>query len=293
MRIVLFGASGRVGEELRGPLACAGELSTPSRAQLDLGDVLALRDFVAGVRPDVMVNASAVSDLDASEREPEMARRVNAEAVAMMGESARALGAALVHLSTDYVFDGRGERAYREDDPPNPLGVYAESKLAGERALAELGAPAIVLRTAWVFTMRRRCFVSQLVERARRERVIEVWPQTASPTFARDLAALVALLVRGLGARAGERAAEVAGVYHAGGSGAASRAEIARAIIELDPRRAEHVVEEVIELEAPPAGAAARPRYTALDCGKLERTFGLRLPPWRDGLARALEPRVV
>jgi dTDP-4-dehydrorhamnose reductase len=289
VRILLLGSNGRVGEELRGPLACAGELSAPRRPELDLGDPLALRSFLARTQAHVVVNAAAVSDLDRSERDPEEAQRINAEAVAMLGESCRALGAALVHLSTDYVFDGRGDRPYREDDAPNPLSTYARSKLAGEQALQELGAPAIVLRTAWVFSLRRRCFASQLVERARREPVIEVWPQTASPTFARDLAVLVALLVRGLGPDPGGKAGEVAGVYHAAGDGAASRAEIARALLERVPDATATSVVEV----PPPAAGVERPRYTALDCSKLERTFGLRLPPWRDGLARALEPRVV
>src|SRR5579862_6106993 len=147
MEIVLIGGAGQVGVELAGSLGCFANLTIFDHRGLDLGDFDGLRRALRAARPSVVVNAAAFTDVDAAERDEASATRVNGDAVAVLGDECRQLGAALVHFSTDFVFDGKSTRAYREDDVPAPLGAYGRSKLAGEAALLLAEAPAIVLRT--------------------------------------------------------------------------------------------------------------------------------------------------
>ncbi|HEX4445831.1 MAG TPA: sugar nucleotide-binding protein, partial [Polyangiaceae bacterium] len=216
--------------------------------------------------------------------------RINADAVAVLGEECRRLRAGLIHYSTDFVFDGRGARPYREDDATAPLGAYGRSKLAGEQALAKSEAPAVVLRTAWVYSPGRRSFVASILRLAReRETLRIVADQSGSPTFAGDLAFATALLVHSVRSDPFGAIDEARGVYHLAGAGVATRFELAQAVIADDPRAQEHrvrLVEPVSSAEYPLP--APRPSYAPLDCDKMKRRFGIALPPWRETLARAL-----
>jgi dTDP-4-dehydrorhamnose reductase len=207
-----------------------------------------------------------------------------------MGEECRRLRAGLVHYSTDFVFDGKATRPYREDDPTAPLGAYGRSKLAGEHALAQAGAPALVLRTAWVYTTWRKSFVSAILRLAReRETLRIVVDQVGNPTYAGDLAVATALMLYGIRAHPFEAIDAARDVYHVAGGGQATRYELAQAIIELDPRKQEHKVRAVEPIAASDYPLpAARPAYAPLDCAKLRAGFGIALPAWRDALARAL-----
>ena len=289
MRILLLGADGQVGHELRGPLSTFADVTAAGRGT-DLGDLDALQRTLGDAAPQVIVNAAAYTDVDGAEREPGRAYRVNAEAVAVLGEWARAHGAGLVHLSTDFVFDGTLERAYREDDATGPVNVYGRSKLEGERALSALDAPALVVRTAWVWSLRRKSFVSAMLRLAReRPGLAVVADQVGNPTFCRDLAVALALVLHRMGERAPEALREARGVYHLAGTGACTRYDLAAAAIALDPKRAEHVVETIAPIathEYPLP--AARPLRTELDCSRFHARFGVALPPWREALARAL-----
>jgi dTDP-4-dehydrorhamnose reductase len=290
MEIVLLGSAGQVGVALRGALGSFANVSAFDRTTLDLADPAAIVRVLRATRPAVVVNAAAFTDVDRAEREEALATRINGDAVAVLGDECRALKAGLVHYSTDFVFDGASSRPYREDDPTAPLGAYGRSKLAGERALAERGAPAIVLRTAWVYSPGRRSFVASILRLAReRESLRIVADQTGSPTFAGDLATATALLVHGLGRDPFAAIDEARGVYHMAGSGVATRFELAKAVIASDPKASEHrvrSVEPVATAEYPLP--AARPAFAPLDCEKLRRTFGIALPPWREALDRAL-----
>jgi dTDP-4-dehydrorhamnose reductase len=290
MRLLVLGGTGQVGHELLGRLSDLGQVHAPSHAALDLADAGALRRTVVDLSPCVVVNAAAITDVDRCESRPALALRINTAAVAVIGEACRSTGGALIHLSTDYVFDGELGRPYVEDDATAPVNFYGASKLAAERVLGALEAPAIVLRTSWVFSTRRPCFVTRVLERARRDRVLRAPSrQVGSPTFCRDLAVAIAAIARRLAPDPASAIAALGGIYHAAGAGSASRLDLARAVVDLYPRREELVVEEVADGVSPPApGAARRPGATPLDCAKLERVFGLRLPPWRDALARAL-----
>jgi dTDP-4-dehydrorhamnose reductase len=267
-----------------------------SRADKSL-DAEGVRPLVEEANPDVIVNASAYTDVDGAEKEPDLAYGVNARLVAALGEEATRRRAALVHFSTDFVFDGEKRTPYLETDNPAPLGEYGRSKLAGERALLEMDAAAVVFRTAWVYSLRRKSFVTTMLRLAReREELSVVTDQIGSPTFCRDLAQAVALILYGARSNVVEALGDARGVYHLAGDGSVSRYDFTRAILDLDPRPSEHRVKELRPIVAAAFPLPARrPRATPLDTGKAFAKWGVRLPPWRDALARALtsdrEPR--
>jgi dTDP-4-dehydrorhamnose reductase len=289
MRVLLLGARGQVGHELGGALASFADVAASSRAEMSL-DAEGVRPLVEDTKPDVIVNASAYTDVDGAEREPEAAYAVNARLVGALGEEAKRRRAALVHLSTDFVFDGEKGRPYVETDAPAPLGEYGRSKLAGERALTEMDAPAVIFRTAWVYSLRRKSFVTTMLRLAReREAISVVTDQIGSPTFCRDLAQGIALILHGCRANVVETLGAARGIYHLAGAGSVSRYDFTCAILQLDPRASEHRVKEVRRIEAAQFPLPARrPRATPLDTSKAWARWGVRLPPWRYALARAL-----
>jgi len=289
MRILLLGARGQVGHELAGTLAPFAQVVASSRAETNL-DAEGVRPLVEEAKPDVIVNASAYTDVDGAEKEPELAHAVNARLVGALGEETKRRRAALVHFSTDFVFDGEKPTPYVETDATAPLGEYGRSKLAGERALSEMDAAAVIFRTAWVYSLRRKSFVTTMLRLAReREELAVVTDQIGSPTFCRDLAQAVALILYGCRTNAVEAIAEARGIYHLAGSGSVSRYDFTRAILELDPRRSEHRVKQLRPIRAAEFPLPARrPRATPLDGAKAFAQWGIRLAPWRDALARAL-----
>lgn len=289
MRILLLGGRGQVGYELSGALASFAELAISSRADTTL-EADQVKALVERTSPDVIVNATAYTDVDGAEREPDVAHAVNARLVGALGEEAKRRKAALIHISTDFVFDGEKGSPYVESDSPLPLGEYGLSKLAGERLLTEMDAPAVVLRTAWVYSLRRKSYVTTMLRLAReREELAVVTDQIGSPTFCRDLAQAMALILYGVRADAAFALREARGIYHLAGTGSVSRYDFTRAILELDPRAAEHrikVLRPIVAADFPLP--ARRPRATPLDSSKAFARFGVRLPPWREALARAL-----
>jgi dTDP-4-dehydrorhamnose reductase len=217
--------------------------------------------------------------------------QINARAPALLAEEASALGVGLIHYSTDYVFDGTKGDEYCETDLPNPLGVYGASKLEGEQAIQQVGGNYLILRTSWVYSLRRDSFVTKVLGWARQQSVLRVvTDQIANPTWARMLAETTAqMLARGADDLAGWFA-ERRGLYHLAGSGRASRMEWAQSILRLDPMREEQLVEELqpaLTSEFPTP--ARRPLYSALNCDMFTRTFDLRLPLWEDALRMAME----
>jgi len=290
MKILLLGANGQLGHELSGSLACFAEVLPSSRGEVDGGDEAAVRALIDRARPEVIVNACAHTDVDGAERDPDAAHRINARLVSLLGEEAQRRAMGLVHFSTDFVFDGEKGAPYVETDAPRPLGEYGRSKLAGEMALAELDAPAIVFRTAWVYSLRRKSFVTTMLRLAReRETLDVVTDQIGSPTFCRDLAQAVAMILYGMRADVIAEIRASRGVYHLAGGGAVSRFDWTRAILELDPRKSEHRLLDLRPIRSSDFPLPARrPLATPLDGTKARAKWGIALPPWRDALARAL-----
>jgi dTDP-4-dehydrorhamnose reductase len=289
-RILLLGAGGRLGRELAGVLPALGAVTAPSSRELDLTRPDDVRAAVRRLRPDVLVNAAAYTDVDAAEADGDRAAALNARAPRVLAEEAAALGALLVHFSTDFVFDGAKAAAYVEDDPPAPLGVYGRTKLDGELGVRDAGCAHLILRTSWVYAADRDSFVTRVLRWARERRTLRiVADRTGNPTWCRALAEATAELLKAGSPEPAGFFGSRGGTYHLAGTGSATQWEWADAILRLDPRRSEQVLEELLPAASADFPApAARPPFSALDCSRIQREFGVRLAPWRDDLERAL-----
>jgi dTDP-4-dehydrorhamnose reductase len=291
MKIVLFGKNGQVGWELQRILPSLGQVVALDYDELDLADLKALATLLNELEPDLIINASAYTAVDKAEMERDLAMKINAQAPGIMAEAARRSGAMLVHYSTDYVFDGTKGSPYVETDPPNPLNVYGESKLAGEVAIQQAAEAYLILRTSWVYSLRLQSgFVNKVLAWARQIETLRiVEDQISCPTWARMLAEATALLV----ARAGEQPVEYfkahRGIYHLAGKGSASRYEWARTVLAHDPQREEQRVKHLDPaLSSDFPTPAARPACSALKCDLFEKTFNLNIPDWKESLLLAM-----
>ncbi len=287
MRILLLGKNGQLGWELERTLVPLGDVTAIDYEELDLQDFDRLCHIMRERRPELVVNASAYTNVDKAESEPEKAFAVNGTVPAILAEEAAKLGAGLIHYSTDYVFDGNKGGPYVEDDPPHPLNAYGKSKLEGEKSIQAIGGPYLILRTAWVYSLRGNTFVNKVLQWSRQNETLRVVDdQVSNPTWARMLAEVTAQIV----ARGNNAIRERAGVYHLAGGGYASRLEWAQEIIQLDPRRSEQTVKQVLPSKTRDFPAPAeRPLFSALDCSHFEETFGLCLPDWKRALKLAME----
>jgi dTDP-4-dehydrorhamnose reductase len=288
MKILLFGKNGQVGWELRRTLAPLAEVTAVDYSEINLTDTPALRQFMAATRPSVLVNAAAYTAVDKAETETELCRQVNAVAPGVLAEEAKKLGALMVHYSTDYIFDGAKTSPYVETDAPNPLGAYGRSKLEGDRAVKASGADHLIFRPCWVYGARGQNFMLTMQRLAReREKVRVVGDQLGCPTWSRMIAETTALALKRVLAGADRFAYN--GEYHLAAFGQTSWHGFASRIIELMPEaeRKCRAVEQITTPEYPTP--AKRPANSVLDCGKLEKTFGLRLPNWETSLRQVLD----
>ena len=291
MKILLLGKNGQVGWELQRSLSVLGEVVALDRHSAPCGDLSQperLQETVRALRPDVIVNAAAHTAVDKAESEIELARTLNAAAPAALAQAACDVGAWLVHYSTDYVFDGRGTRPWQEGDATGPLGVYGQTKLEGEQAIAASGCRHLIFRTSWVYAARGGNFAKTMLRLAQeRERLTVIDDQHGAPTGADLIADVTAHAVRSAHANPA-----LSGLYHlvAGGEtswhGYATHA-IARAR-ELRPQ----LDWKVGEIAPVPTSAfptpARRPLNSRLDTHKLQQAFGLTLPHWQQGVDRLL-----
>ena len=279
--ILLVGATGQVGHELRAPLSELGTVTTPDRDTLDLTTPAAIRSCVQEVDPDVIVNAAAYTAVDDAEEEHERAEVVNAKAPGVLAEEAAEVGAWLVHYSTDYVFDGTKTRPYVETDPTNPINVYGRTKRDGDAAVQEADGPHLILRTSWVYSARRSNFLLSMLRLAdEHDTLTVVDDQTGTPTSAAWIAEATATLLRRL--RDATTPDDFSGLYHLAASGQTSWYGFARAIFAQFGR--DDVTVESIPTEEYPT-PAERPAYTVLDSGKARTTFDLDIPTWSEQLA--------
>jgi len=293
---LVTGASGQVGGALVRALAPLGEVVAPQREQLDLADADSIRQVIASVRPNWIVNAGAYTAVDKAESEPEVAQAINARAPEVLGEEARRLGAAVIHYSTDYVFDGTKSGRYVETDPTGPLNVYGRTKLEGEHALAASGAAYLIFRTSWVYAVSGKNFLRSMMRMAReRDTLRIIADQHGAPTWSEELARMTAHVIvqaeaRTNSASSDQAARVVTGVYHATGAGETTWCGFAQAIVEemraLEPTTALARVEPITTADYPTA--AKRPVNSLLDCTKLQRTFGWEMPDWRTSVAEVV-----
>jgi dTDP-4-dehydrorhamnose reductase len=284
VKILLLGRTGQIGHELQETLEPLGTVVAPEREVADLTDPASLRQAVADVGPDGIVNAAAYTAVDRAEEEPERAQKINAEAPGVLAEEAARRDAWLVHYSTDYVFDGTADRPYREDDPANPLGVYGRTKWEGEEAIRDSGARHLILRTSWVYSARRSNFLltmlrlAEEVEQGERDGLTVVDDQIGCPTSARWIAEATATLLERF---AGREARDLSGTYHLVSGGQTSWYGFARAIFAQFGY--DDVPVEPVTTDAYPT-KAERPAYSVLDTTRVRDAFGLDIPTWTEQL---------
>jgi dTDP-4-dehydrorhamnose reductase len=288
-RILLLGVQGQLGWELRrtlaplGALVCAARRPDEAVLPVDLADATQLTELVRSVRPRLIVNATAYSAVDQAEREPDLAHAVNATAPGVLAEEAKRQNAALVHYSTDYVFDGSGSRPWKEADPVGPLNTYGRSKLAGEQAIAAVGGAAWVFRTSWVYGVHGANFVKKILKlAAERKQLRIVADQIGAPTSARFLAEATAEILKSARGDFVGPAREQGGVFHLCCGGATSWHAFTERIVAGARRAGMPLAVESIEpiptSEFPTP--ARRPLNSRLDCRRLAETFGIRPPAW-------------
>ena len=294
MKILLLGKNGQVGWELQRSLAPLSELLALDRRSTthcgDLSQPERLAQAVRDWRPDVIVNAAAHTAVDKAESEPDLARCLNATAPAALAQATAEIGAWLVHYSTDYVFNGQGKQPWQEVDAPEPLGVYGQTKLEGEQAIAASGCQHLIFRTSWVYAARGGNFAKTMLRLAgERERLTVIDDQHGAPTGADLIADVTAHTIRQVMANPDQA---LSGIYHLVASGETSWHGYARHVI----AQARHINPElglkVNDIAPVPTSAfptpAKRPLNSRLSTHKLQQAFGLVLPPWQQGVNRML-----
>jgi dTDP-4-dehydrorhamnose reductase len=295
--ILLTGGSGQLGLELLSTLVPVGTIVAPGRNEMDLADERSVRKKIREIRPRWIVNPAAYTAVDRAESEPELAYAINAKGVRAIGEEAHALGAGVIHYSTDYVFRGTGDTPYVETDATDPLNVYGASKLSGEKLLAETGAAHFIFRTSWVYGVHGKNFLLTILKAAReRERLRVVDDQHGAPTWSRDLAKMTAHVIERLEASAagrapGETGSGWTGIYHAAAAGETTwygfAAEAVRLERERNPGMNLAELDAITTAEYPTP--ATRPQNSRLNCEKLASTFGWRMMDWRESLPEVMK----
>ncbi|GKS75199.1 dTDP-4-dehydrorhamnose reductase [Acidovorax sp. SUPP950] len=292
MNILLFGKGGQVGWELQRSLSVLGTVTALDHDSTDhcgnFADPAGIVDTVRALRPDVIVNAAAHTAVDKAESEPEFARTLNATTPGVLAEEAARSGAWLVHYSTDYVFDGSGERPWVETDTPAPLSVYGRTKLEGERLIQQSGARHLILRTSWVYAARGGNFAKTMLRLAQeRERLTVIDDQWGAPTGADLIADVTAHALRHL-----ERRPEDAGLYHLVAGGETNWHAYAKYVLAQSVLGGGAIKIVANDVAAVPTSAfptpAVRPHNSRLDTRRLQSTFGLVLPHWQAGVSRML-----
>ncbi|MBN2500357.1 MAG: dTDP-4-dehydrorhamnose reductase [Anaerolineales bacterium] len=291
MQILLLGKNGQLGGEFARILPQFGTLTAVDYPEIDFTKPDALRQFVGEVQPGLIVNAAAYTLVDKAEEQPEIAEAINATAVRALAEESARLNAVLVHYSTDFVYDGTKPTIYVEDDAANPLSVYGKTKLAGDQAIMAAGGAYFIFRTSWVYSVGGdQSFVTKVLKWARHHKTLRIVDdQTGSPTWSKALANLTAQVIAKGGDTCYNFAQDHGGLYHLSGKGAVNRYEWARAILALDPGKAEQIVEEIVPASSAEFPAPARrPVHSPLSCERFEKTFGIEVPPWRAMLEKAM-----
>ena len=295
MKVLLLGKNGQVGWELQRSLAPLGELVALDRHSTlagggcgDLNDMDGLRETVLRLRPDVIVNAAAHTAVDKAESEPELARTLNATAPGVLAEAAQAVGALLVHYSTDYVFDGSGTTPWTEDAATGPLSVYGQTKLEGENLIATSGARHLIFRTSWVYAARGGNFARTMLRLAQeRERLTVIDDQFGAPTGAELIADVTAHAVRQT-----LRDDACCGTYHLAAAGETTWNGYARFVLETARALQPGLALKAQEVAPVPTSAfptpARRPLNSRLNTARLRGAFGLNFPHWQHGVRRML-----
>jgi dTDP-4-dehydrorhamnose reductase len=288
-KVLLIGKNGQVGWELRRALAPLGEVVALGSQDLDLTQADRIRRIVDEIKPQLIVNAAAYTAVDKAESEPEVAMAINGVAPGILAEAAGKCGAGLIHYSTDYVFDGTSSTPYTEEDAPQPMSVYGETKLAGEMAIVRTDIPHLIFRTSWVYGLRGKNFLLTILRLAReREELRIVGDQFGAPTWCRGIAEVTSLAVAATGGEFGDKS----GIYHLTGAGETTWYKFTKEIIDLysASHPQELMVKRILDITTSEYPTPAqRPMYSVLSGKKLREQFGLAMPNWDDQLKLSLD----
>ena len=290
MKILISGQHGQVSRELQLRLGVLGELIVLGRDQMDLAQPEQIRQQIQRLRPDLIINAAAHTAVDLAESEPEAAFAVNGVAPGILAEEALELGVPLIHYSTDYVFDGSKPGPYTEDDAPNPLGVYGQSKLAGERAITQVEGQHLILRTSWVYSNHGRNFLltmQRLLQEKPQLRIVA--DQIGAPTWAGTIAASTLALIKRW--QAGDAGAW--GIYHLSADGETSWFGFAQAIGEELRKQGKPCANLLPIPSSEYPTPAARPLNSRLDCTRLQQEWGVSQPVWTTALGECLAEQII
>jgi dTDP-4-dehydrorhamnose reductase len=285
MKILVTGRNGQVGGALQQTLVDLGEIVAVDRTQLDLSSLDTIRDVIRSIRPSIIVNAAAYTAVDQAESDEAMAYRINAEAPRVLAEEAQRLGAALIHYSTDYVYDGSKSGAWLETDATGPLSAYGRSKLAGEEAIISTGVPHLILRTSWVYGLHGKNFLLTMLRLAQsRQELSIVNDQIGAPTWSRTIAEATANIIKKLPDLAA--ANHLSGIYHLCSGGQTSWYGFAEKIFSHPLIQQKPQLHPITTADYPTP--AVRPKNSVLNTDKFETVF-TQLPSWEEALAECLQ----
>jgi dTDP-4-dehydrorhamnose reductase len=279
MRIVVTGKTGQVTSALQALRIPDIEVIALGRPEMDLSSPSTVVKSLSQARPDVIISSAAYTAVDKAEAEPDLAFAINAEGAEIVSTAAFQLSVPIIHLSTDYVFNGRNSASYIETHPTDPVSVYGQSKLDGERRVAAANPNHVILRTAWVYSTFGRNFLRTMLRLSeKQDEVRVVGDQHGCPTSATDIADAVVEIARHLVANP---ETDLRGIFHIVGTGATNWADFAKFIFSvLEEKTGRHIsVKEIATVDYPTA--AARPANSVLNCDKLESVYGIRLPRWQ------------
>jgi dTDP-4-dehydrorhamnose reductase len=286
MKILLLGSTGQLGWELHRTLPTLGQLIALDYPQIDMANPDQIREIVSQIKPHLIINATAYTNVDQAEENPKLAMAINGVGPGILAEEAYLHNAALIHYSTDYVFNGTSRTAYSEEDNPNPINVYGRTKLEGEKAVQSAGGAYQIYRTSWVYSSRRPCFLTSVIHWASKNETLHIVDdQISSPTWARTLAEATAQIISQGQTSIVDFIKENQGIYHLSGGGYCSRFDWTKEIINLAANKYNLLTKEIKPVSSDFFKTKAkRPNRSVLSCKKINRIFGINTPDWRDTL---------
>jgi dTDP-4-dehydrorhamnose reductase len=288
LRTIIFGKGGQLGEALLGKSQAFGEIFAPTLEMVNFSRPETIIEALDQFQPTLIINAAAYTDVDSAERQQEKAMAINCDAVEVIAKASSNIEALLIHISTDYVFDGQTDKPYKESDAANPINYYGITKLASEEVVQAAANQYLIFRTSWLYAPGFSNFVTQALDWSHTQETLRVvTDQVGSPTWAGTLVNLIVQLVSNFNL---SDLGKKSGLYHLAGKGQASRLEWIQNVLEIDPEKHLQKVQTLLPaLSEDFPSPAARPKYSALNCDLFENTFDLSIPTWENELVSAFE----
>jgi len=285
MRILLLGKNGQVGWALHQLLPDLGEVIAPNSEELNLLNLNQLRHVIRRIRPEIIINAAAYTEIENAEDNYGVAKQINSIAPLVIAEEAYKIKSVIIHFSTNYVFDGRSTVPYKETDIPNPINVYGKTKLEGEVAITSTKTPYLILRTSWVYSLRKKNFVTEILRKCKeQEKLYIAIDQVGSPTSSTMLALKTFEILRYGKKDIYSYLKKHSGTYHLSGNGSASRLEWVIEILTWGMKAEKEDLEIQKKISKDFPSKAQRPVFASLDCAKIQSVFKIFLPTWQDAL---------